>query len=467
MTPILLAVLGYVGVQLLVGMWVSRNINTETDYLLAGRGLGMSFATLSLFATWFGAETCLGAAGAVYAGGLGGGKADPFGYTGCLLLMGLVFAAVMRRTRAVTIGDVFRERFSPWVEQLVVVMTVPASILWGAAQIRAMGQVLSTLSHYSLGITIPFAAAVVVIYTVSGGLKADVATDFIQGFALIAGIALLGFAVVTHMGGPAAAWAHVRPSQLSFAVPGESGLAGHLEPWLVPILGSVTAQEMASRVLACKDERIAKRSSLAAGAMYLVVGLMPVGLGLLGAGLLPGLADPEQVLPRLAQIHLHPLGVVLFTGALFSAILSTVDSNLLSASALVSHNVILRLWKVADDRKRVRISRLATLAAGLIAYSLAFSRDSVYRLVEESSAFGGAGMFVAMTFGLLTRFGGRWAGLAAMATGIGTQIAGTYLLGWRTPFTTSLVISTVAYVAVAFAEQAAGTSRAERAPASG
>jgi Na+/proline symporter len=308
---------------------------------------------------------------------------------------------------------------------------------------------------------------VVVIYTVSGGLKADVATDFIQGFALIAGIALLGFAVVTHMGGPAAAWAHVRPSQLSFAVPGESGLAGHLEPWLVPILGSVTAQEMASRVLACKDERIAKRSSLAAGAMYLVVGLMPVGLGLLGAGLLPGLADPEQVLPRLAQIHLHPLGVVLFTGALFSAILSTVDSNLLSASALVSHNVILRLWKVADDRKRVRISRLATLAAGLIAYSLAFSRDSVYRLVEESSAFGGAGMFVAMTFGLLTRFGGRWAGLAAMATGIGTQIAGTYLLGWRTPFTTSLVISTVAYVAVAFAEQAAGTSRAERAPASG
>ncbi len=467
MTPILIAVLGYVALQLLIGMWVSRNIKTETDYLLAGRGLGMSFATLSLFATWFGAETCLGAAGAVYAQGLGGGKADPFGYTGCLLLMGLVFAAVMRNTGAVTIGDVFRERFSPWVEQLVVVMTVPASILWGAAQIRAMGQVLSALSNFDLGITIPFAAGVVVIYTVSGGLKADVATDFIQGFALIAGIALLGFAVVTHMGGPTAAWAHIHPEQLSFVTPGERGLAGHLEPWLVPILGSVTAQEMASRVLACKDARTAKRSSLLAGVMYLSVGLVPVMLGLLGAGLLPGLADPEQILPRLAQIHLHPLGVVLFTGALFSAILSTVDSNLLSASALVSHNVLLRIWRVPDDKRRVRISRLCTLAAGLIAYALAFSRDSVYRLVEESSAFGGAGMFVAMTFGLLTRFGGRWAGLAAMATGIGTQLAGTYLLGWRTPFTTSLVVSTIAYVSVAFAEQAAGRPRAARAPAAG
>ena len=452
MTPLLAAVLGYVVLQLIVGAWVSRNIATESDYLLAGRGLGPAMATMSLFATWFGAETCLGAAGAVYVGGLGGGRADPFGYTGCLLLMGLVFAVALRRTGAVTLGDVFRERFSPWVERLVVLMTVPASILWGAAQIRAMGQVLASLSHLSLPYTIPFAAAVVMIYTVSGGLKADVATDFIQGFALIAGLAVLGFAVVTHLGGPAAAWARVAPAQLSFAVPGESGWARHLEPWLVPILGSVTAQEMASRVLACRDERVARRSALMAAVIYLGAGAIPVFLGLLGAGLLPGLADPEQVLPRLAQIHLPPIGVVLFTGALFSAILSTVDSNLLSASALVSHNVILRVWDVRDERMRLRISRLATLAAGLVAYALAFSRDSVYRLVEESSAFGGAGMFVAMTFGLLTPFGGRWAGLAAMLTGIGTQLVGTYLLGWRTPFTTSLIVSTIAYVAVAMLE---------------
>ena len=76
MNPVLLAVLGYVALQLLVGMWVSRNIRTESDYLLAGRGLGRGLAMMSLFATWFGAETCLGAAGAVYKDGLGGGKAD-------------------------------------------------------------------------------------------------------------------------------------------------------------------------------------------------------------------------------------------------------------------------------------------------------------------------------------------------------------------------------------------------------
>ena len=61
-------------------------------------------------------------------------------------------------------------------------------------------------------------------------------------------------------------------------------------------------------------------------------------------------------------------------------------------------------------------------------------------------------MFVAMTFGLLTRFGGRGAGLAAMSAGIATQLAGTYLLHWRAPFTISLVISAAAYVGVALLE---------------
>ena len=54
---------------MLIGVLVSRSIRTEDDYLLAGRQLGPALATFSIFATWFGAETCVGSAGAVYADG--------------------------------------------------------------------------------------------------------------------------------------------------------------------------------------------------------------------------------------------------------------------------------------------------------------------------------------------------------------------------------------------------------------
>jgi Na+/proline symporter len=68
----LAGVLAYVVAQLLIGAWVARRIRTEEDYLVAGRKLGYPLAMFTIFATWFGAETCIGAAGAIYESGLSG-----------------------------------------------------------------------------------------------------------------------------------------------------------------------------------------------------------------------------------------------------------------------------------------------------------------------------------------------------------------------------------------------------------
>ena len=63
MNIVVAAIFAYVALQMLVGVYVSRQIQNEDDYLLAGRSLGPVLATFSIFATWFGAETCIGAAG--------------------------------------------------------------------------------------------------------------------------------------------------------------------------------------------------------------------------------------------------------------------------------------------------------------------------------------------------------------------------------------------------------------------
>src|SRR5689334_13659674 len=89
MNLLLVALIAYVLVQLAIGVIVSRRIRNEHDYLLAGRSLGPVLATASIFATWFGAETCVGAAAEVYSGGLRLSLSDPFGYATCLLVFGL------------------------------------------------------------------------------------------------------------------------------------------------------------------------------------------------------------------------------------------------------------------------------------------------------------------------------------------------------------------------------------------
>ena len=83
--------------QFALGLAVSRHIASESDYLLAGRRLGLGLAAFSIFATWFGAETIVGAAGSIYSDGLSGGSADPFGYGLCLVVLGVVIAAPLWR----------------------------------------------------------------------------------------------------------------------------------------------------------------------------------------------------------------------------------------------------------------------------------------------------------------------------------------------------------------------------------
>ena len=45
---------------------VMRRMSSEQDYLLAGRKLGIPMVAMTVFATWFGAEACVGAAGIIY-----------------------------------------------------------------------------------------------------------------------------------------------------------------------------------------------------------------------------------------------------------------------------------------------------------------------------------------------------------------------------------------------------------------
>ncbi len=452
----LVVLLGYIAAQLAIGFVVSRRVTTEEDYILAGRKLGPWLATFSIFATWFGAETCIGASGAVYAGGLSEAHADPFGYTICLLLMAVLFAAALWRRQLMTLGDLFRERYGPRAESIAVLMMIPTSLLWAGAQIRAFGQVLAVNSGWQLNSAITLAAAVVVIYTVAGGLWADAATDLLQGIVLIVGLVVVFIAVIVQAGGINALWGTVPAERWNPLGSGHGFHVQTLESWLVPILGSVTAQELASRVMASRSVRVARNATYAAAALYLAIGMIPVLLGLAGPTLLPGLTDSETFLPQLAHAKLGPILAAVFSGALISAILSTVDSSLLAVGALGSHNLVMRAYPRASERQRVRAARIGVVLAGFGAYALAFSADGVYGLVEQASAFGGAGIFVLMVFGLFSRFGGRWAGGTALIVSIVVQLWGTYVSDHPYPFTLSLAVSAAAYVLVGWIERFRG-----------
>ncbi len=448
MSPLLLAVLAYVALQLALGAWIARKIRTEDDYLVAGRSLGPLVAGGTIFATWFGAETCLGGAGGAYASGVSLGTSEPFAYGLCIVFLGLVFATRLWKLRLTTLGDFFRARYSRGVEQLAVLLMIPTSLLWAAAQVRAFGQVLSSASELEVQGAIALAAAIVVVYTALGGLLADALTDLVQGACLIVGLLVILFGVLDSAGGLGAALASIEPGRLRL-VPEEGGSTlALLESWSVPILGSVVAQELVVRISASRSAAVARGAALAGGGLYVLVGLVPVFLGLVGATLVPDLADAEAILPELAERFLSPVAYALFAGALVSAILSTVDSTLLVCSSLLVHDLVLPRIPGASERAKVRLARLGVVGFGLLAFLLALTGESVAGLVELASSLGSAGLFVILVLGLFTRRGGAPSASAALLAGLATYV-GASLAGSEHPFLLSLAAAFAGFLLLA------------------
>lgn len=450
---VLAGVIAYVALQFAIGVWVSRRIKTETDYILAGRQLGTTLAAVSVFATWFGAETVLGSAGRVYSDGLSGAQGEPFAYAVGIIIMGLVFAARLWRRGLTTFADLFRQRFSPGVEWLTVLLLVPGSVLWAAAQIRGFGQVVSATSDFNLYAAMTMAAVVVIVYTIFGGLLADVYTDLVQGIAIVVGLVLTFIVVAQQVGGVGAGLAGVEPARFNARADGQGWLA-FIEQWAIPICGSLVAVELISRVLACRSADVARLATTLGGLLYFFVALIPVFFGLVAIKLLAKPVEPEQMVLEVVRTHLPTILYVAFAGALISAILSSVDSALLASASLVSHNLVQHVHPDFPEQGKVAITRVCVAGLGLVAYVIALRSASISSLVEQASAFATAGIFVAFAFGIMTSFGGPLAAYAAILVGGAVWLVGSkeHGLAITAPYVAGLAAATVSYVVVGLVE---------------
>lgn len=411
--------------------WISsRRIHDFSDYLVAGRKLGTPLASLSLLATWFGAGTLLASAEEVRDTGLSAAALEPIGPGICLLLVGLFYAVPLRRAGLLTLGDFFARRFGRKAEIACAAVMVPSFFGWIAAQFAVLAALLGDLFGIPFGFGLLLTAAVAVGYTLIGGMWSVTLTDAVQGVILAAALLALGVSAVAELGGGSLAGGLARlgrdtPPDLLALVPGEltaflawSGLL------VAGALGNIPGQDVLQRVFSSRSERVARRACLIAGGLYLGLGAIPVVLGLATRLLLPGQED--AMLAALGRILFSPLAALGLVLLLVSAILSTVDSALISAASVLAQNLLRHpLPRVG----LLRLSRVAVLIVGAASLFHAFQGLSAYSLLEDAYELTLVGLFVPLTAGLFWNRGGSAAALAAMGSGVALWVV-HLALGW-------------------------------------
>lgn len=475
------AIVVYVAIQIGVGLYVARGVKTEEDFFLAGQRMGLLPIGISIFATWFGAETIMGSAGAIAADGLAGARAEPFGYAICLFALAFLVAGVFRQRGYANLADFFHDRFDHRSELAAAVITIVVSTIWAAAQLLALAALLESALHVPAQVTLIGATVVVIAYTSLAGIAGDIWTDCIQATVLVIGLLLVLFSVASAMGGFGPMLASIEPAQLKLLGDGETWL-GQIDSWAIPILGSLVTQEAIARFLSTRTPQLARNATLMAGGLYLLLGIVPLLIALAGVHYMPVGEDSDSFLPNLAAKTLPPFVYVMFAGALLSAVMSTTNSNVLSVSSLMSLNVLSRLHARADNRFRMQVARYSTIGAGVVAYMIASSGQTIYELIALTSVWGQAGILVAVMVGLWSPYGGPraalWAIMGCVAANLWTLTADPMINMMSGPdavsfvaafkalivgdaptmegyFLVSLVISALAYVAGAELEQRA------------
>ena len=178
------------------------------------------------------------------------------------------------------------------------------------------------------------------------------------------------------------------------------------------------------RVFSARSAGTAKWACLIAGVAYLVFGMIPLLLALAGNLLFP--ADVESaILPALAHAFLSPPVAVIFVVALLSAILSTIDSAILSPASVLAQNVFTRF----GHGDLLRMNRIAVLLVAVCSLALAYCGKDAYALLEEAYVLTLVGLFVPMMLGLYTKPRSGYPAMASMLAGTGVWGL-HFLLGW-------------------------------------
>ncbi|MFA6921481.1 MAG: sodium:solute symporter family protein, partial [Gallionella sp.] len=413
-----------------IGIYASTRVHNARDFVVAGRNLPLPIVTATVFATWFGAETVLGISATFVKEGLSGVVADPFGASLCLIIAGLFFARRLYRMNLLTIGDYYRARYSREVELIMTICIMISYLGWVSAQVTALGLVFNLVSggavDKSTGMII--GTAIVLAYTMFGGMWSVALLDFVQMSVIMAGMLLIAVLVSDDAGGAAHVISHASESGRLQLLP-----QGGYQVWIpfagammTMMLGSIPQQDVFQRMTSAKNENTAVRGSVLGGVLYFGFAFVPMFLAYAATLIDPKVfgdliaTDSQMVLPNLILYHTPLVAQVFFFGALLSAIMSTASATLLAPSVMFTENVLKHFaLKHMSDAQMLRTMRIIVVTFGCIVLWFALhSSASIFKMVENAYKITLVGAFVPLAFGLYWKRANNQGALASIALGL-------------------------------------------------
>ena len=419
------------------GVWTARLVRSSSDFFVAGRRMGPGLILASMLAANIGAGSTMGASSLAYRDGL-----SAWWWVGSAGIGSLVFAFLVaprlwqlaRDHDFYTTGDYLEYRYGPLVRAAATALVGVGALALLAGQLIAGATILNVLTGMPRWAGALTGSVIMTVYFTAGGLLGTAWVNTLQLGVMLAGLLMAlpialgsagglgvlasnalpsGFTDVTYSAGPGSGWTLLALTGPAFVI----------SPGLIQkAYGGASVR--------------AVRLGVALNALALLAfAFVPVLFGMLARATMPGLADPNAVLPAVLTRDLPPWLGALALAAVFSTEVDTCDAILFMVSTSASKDLYQRFVNPsASDSQLLRVARGAAVVGGMAGVVLSIVLQTVIGAVTIFYSLLVVTLFVPIMGGLYFRRAGTVEAMASIVTGVTTLFVVRFALAANAPW---------------------------------
>lgn len=426
MDPYIVAVAIYVLFLIGVGIYKSRSVKSQDDFMVAGRKTSTFFLIGTLVSTWIGTGSLFGGAGLAFRMGF----SQLWMSAGAWLAIVIVYflAHRVRRISQYTVSDILEKRYNPAARLLGTVVIIIAYLTIAGYQFRAGGRLLNILLGLDPLIGGAIACAVVVIFTVVAGMLSIMTIDIFNAMMKTVGLIVALPLIYAAVGGIDAISA--LPAD-RFEVFGQNDWVwamGVFFPTFFLLLGE---SSMYQKFFSAKDESSARKAVIGMVVGVVLLETLLCTLAVIGSSkylTLPPFAMPdgtldkaatETIILQLARFDLPLIAGMVLLCAAVAMMLSTATSFLMIPSTNVARDIYQRFINPSVSQKGiVMFQRIAIVFLGIIAFVVATFFKSILDMAFTAYSMVGAGITPALLAAFLWKRVTVQGGVASILAGL-------------------------------------------------
>ena len=444
-------VMAYMGGLVGLGLYKSRSVKNQNDFMVAGRKVPTILLVGTLVSTWIGSGSIIAGAGLAYRRGI----SELWGSVGAWAAIVLVYflAGRVRRIAQYTVPDILEKRYNKWARILGTVTIIIAYTTIVGYQFKGGGMVLDLVAGIPMKYGVIFTAVFIILYTSMAGMISIVTLDIFNGTIILIGI-LIAVPFLLHGVGGIQHVLTTLPAD-HFKVFGHENAVwamGVAFPVFFLLLGE---SSMYQKFFSAKNEKAARTAVVGWIAGTIVIETMICFLSIIASSYFTHLKDSETVILYTAR-HGQEAGLPLFAGVMLlgaavAIIVSTGNSFLLTPSTNITRDIYQRFINPnAGGKHLVWLQRFWVVILGIMAYLLLTQFKTVLEMAYTAYTMIGAGLTPAILAAFLWKRVTAAGGVASILGGmLGTLVAKFgFGVGWDYLIFPPIILSVVLLIVV-------------------